>query len=74
MIREMLDKELKVEVAIVTAIYEVVRTAHEALCYLAAVDDQEHDKVIEEFFGRISIDYIIVEDSFSEVENKAKKK
>jgi len=62
---------LKVEAAIVATRYEVVGTAHEAVCNLAAVDDKEQDKVIEEFLMRISTNNITVEDNLHAVEKKA---
>lgn len=66
----MFDEALKFEAAIIAARYEAIRTTHEAICHLAAVDDQEHDKVIEEFLMRISINTIIVEDNLHVVEKK----
>ena len=50
------DEKLKVEAATIVVRYEAIETSHEAACDLATVDDQEHDKVIAEFFMRISTD------------------
>jgi len=72
-VNTMFDEELKVEVSTVAARYEAVGTAHEAVCHLAAADDQEHYNVIEEFLMKISTNHIIMEDSFSDVEKKAEK-
>ena len=47
------DEALKVEVAFVAARYEIVETAHKAVHDLAAANEQEEDKVIEEFLMRI---------------------
>jgi len=49
MVSVILDEELKVDVATVAARYETVGAAHEEVCDLVAVDDQEEDKVIEKF-------------------------
>ena len=70
MVSAMFDEALKFEAAIIAARYEAVGTTHEAVCHLASVDGQEHDKVIEEFFMRISTNAIIVEDNLHVVEKK----
>ena len=72
MVSTMFDKKLKVEAETVAARYEAIGTAHEVVCYLVVADDQEHDKVIEEFFMRISTNRKIVEDNLHVVEKKGK--
>jgi len=71
MVCTMFDEALKGEAAILVERYEAIGIAHEAVCHLAAVDDQEHGKVIEEFFMRISTKRITVEDDLHAVEKKA---
>ena len=55
MVSAMFDETLKDEVAIVAARYEAVGTAHGIIGDPAVVDDQEQDKVIEEFLVIISV-------------------
>jgi len=50
MVSAMFDEEFKVEAANVKTIYAMVGTTHEAICDLAAMNDQEEDKVLEYFF------------------------
>jgi len=73
MVSVIFDEELKVDVATVAERYETFGTAHEVVCDLVAVDDQEEDKVIEIFLMRISMDNIIVEYSLNAVEQKEEK-
>lgn len=70
MVNTMLDETLKVEVTTIAARHEAVGTIHEGVCHLAVVDDQEEDKVIEDFLMRISTNNITVEDNLHEVEKK----
>ena len=71
MVSTMFDETLKVEATTVVARYEAVGIAHEGVCHLARVYDQEHGKVIEEFFMRISTNIIRFEDNLYAVEKKA---
>jgi len=60
----MFDVELKVEVSIVVIGYEAkVGIAYKVVHDLVAIDDQKEGKLIQDFFMRISIHCIIVEDS-----------
>lgn len=69
----MFDEESKVEVVTIAASYEAkFGTTHEAVHDLVAIDDQEEDKVIQEFLMRLSIDNITVEDSLNVVEEAKK--
>ena len=61
---------LNVEATTIVARYAVIGTAHEEVCHITIVVDQEYDKVIGYLLMRISTDHIIVEDSFREVEKK----
>ena len=62
---------MKVEVLFVTTIYEAVGIAHKTIHDLTTTNDQEEDKVIEEFLMRISTNNITVEDNLYVVEKKA---
>ena len=65
----MFDEKLKVEVVTVATSYEEkVGIAHEVVCDLATIDDQEEDIVIQEFSMGISSSCIIVEDSLNTYE------
>jgi len=70
MVSLMFDETMKVDVATVPTRYKTVGTAHEAVCHLGEVDDQEHDKVIEEFLMRICTNDITVEDNLHAIEKK----
>ena len=66
----MFDETLMVEAVTVAIRYEAVGTPHEVVYCLAAVDDQEHNKVIEVLFMRISTNNITVEDNLHAFEKK----
>jgi len=70
MVSTIFDETLKAEAVTIVARYDVVGIVHEAICHLAAINDQEQDKVIEEFFMRISTNNITVEDNLHAVEKK----
>lgn len=72
MVSVMFDEALKVEVAFVAARYETIEIAHEAVHDLATTNDQEEDKVIEDFLMRISTINITVEVTLHTVGKKAR--
>lgn len=71
MVSAIFDETLKGEAATVAAIYEAIGTSHETICHPIAANDQEHDKVIEEFLMRIPTNNITVENELHAVEKKA---